>query len=294
VDKLVPGATHRVSEVGVEPGGKGLNVARVLTALGEPVLATGLLGGTTGDRIAALLAAGGVTARFVALATESRRTVVVTGTGEPTGFWEPGPLVAPHEWAEFLDCYRDCLATAEVVVLAGSLPSGLDADAYATLVRLAHAAGVPSVLDADGTALRAGLRALPCVVKPNAAELAGICPWTTGGPVPLAEMWGRVRALRAGTSMTVVATLGADGLVASTVDGDFHVRCPAVIGGNPTGAGDACVAALAAGLRTGRTWPDMLADAAACGAAAAAEPRAGVVDPSRVRAMRADVVTEVA
>jgi tagatose 6-phosphate kinase len=131
------------------------------------------------------------------------------------------------------------------------------------------------------------------VVKPNVAELAAICPSTAVDSVlTLTEVWERVRALRAGTSMSVVASLGAGGLVASTVDGDFQVRSQAVIGGNPTGAGDACVAALAAGLRAGRRWPDVLADAAACGAAAAAEPRAGVVDPERVRALRRDVVAE--
>src|SRR5687768_15218596 len=77
VDALVPHGTHRVAEVAERPGGKGLNVAAVLHALGEPVLATGLLGGGTGNRVTALLAAEGVPAAFGPIADETRRTVAV-------------------------------------------------------------------------------------------------------------------------------------------------------------------------------------------------------------------------
>src|SRR5690349_24424393 len=86
VDALVPHGTHRVSTVAERPGGKGLNVARVLQALGEPVLATGLVGGATGDRVEHLLADEGVRSSFVRIEGETRRTVAVVDRADATGF----------------------------------------------------------------------------------------------------------------------------------------------------------------------------------------------------------------
>ena len=273
VPSLVPHGTHRVSTVTERPGGKGLNVARVLHALGEPVLATGILGGAAGTRVTDLLAGDGVAASFVPIAGETRRTVAVVDPSDATGFWEPGPTITPAEWSGFQDHFRSLLTGATVVTLCGSLPPGLPLDAYGTLVRLASTAGVPSVLDTSGPALRHGLRAAPAVVKPNADEVDD-----AGGLLD-----------RAGA---VVLSRGADGLLARTAEGVWSCAPATVVTGNPTGAGDACVAALARGLRDGTPWPDLLADAVALAAAAVAAPVAGAIDPIVYRRTR-DRVTAV-
>jgi tagatose 6-phosphate kinase len=204
IDALVPHGTHRVTRVAERPGGKGLNVARVLHQLGEPVLATGLLGGATGQRVTDLLAAEGVVGSFVRIAGETRRTVAVVDAADATGFWEPGPAVSAPEWSLFVAEFRTLLRTASVVALSGSLPPGIPPDGYATLIRHAATAGVPAVLDTSGPALRAGLRAGPALAKPNASELAALLPV----PLPLVDA---VRALAAGP---VVVSRGADGLLA--------------------------------------------------------------------------------
>jgi tagatose 6-phosphate kinase len=181
------------------------------------------------------------------------------------------------------------VADASVVVLSGSLPGGVPEDAYAQLASIAREAGTAAVLDADGPALRAGLRAEPAMAKPNAAELAE----ATGRLVAtVSDARAAAQMLRHGTATAIVASLGAAGLVASTMDGDWHARLDGPVPGNPTGAGDACVAALAAGLFERREWRDVLTDAVAYGAAAVAESRAGVVDPHRIQALRARVVVE--
>ncbi len=286
---VVAGTTHRVRDVAVRAGGKGLNVARVLSTLDAPVLATGLLGGGTGGQIAALLAAGGVATSFVPIAAESRRTVAVTDGAGATGFWEPGPDVSAAEWESFLAHYRESLTGAATVVLCGSLPRGLADDAYAVLISIAQESGVDTVLDTDGPALRAGLLADPSVVKPNAAELAA----ATGLPVAgVADARAAARALRAGGPTAVVASLGSAGLIASTVDGEWWASLSAPLAGNPTGAGDACVAVLATGRLMSLPWPELLAEAVACSAAAVASPVAGAVDPDHVRRLRPDVVVE--
>jgi tagatose 6-phosphate kinase len=279
VDALVPHGTHRVTAVDERPGGKGLNVAAVLHALGEPVLATGLLGGSTGGRVASLLGAEGVPAAFVPIGAETRRTVAVADRDDATGFWEPGPQVTAGEWAAFVAHFRDLLGGASVVALSGSLPPGIPIDGYATLIRLAASAGVHTVLDTSGAALRAGLAAGPDLAKPNAAELAALTGRETGNAAAVLEHGARA----------VVVSRGPLGLLALTAAGAWHGVPPERLAGNPTGAGDACVAALARGLRDLTPWPDLLADAVALSAAAVAAPSAGTFDRDTYRRLLPDV-----
>ncbi|GAA2605233.1 1-phosphofructokinase family hexose kinase [Paractinoplanes durhamensis] len=277
VDALVPYGTHRVATVAERPGGKGLNVARVLHQLGEPVLATGLLGGATGTRVAELLRHEGVRSGFVRIGGETRRTVAVVDGSDATGFWEPGPTITPAEWALFLAEFRELLGPATVVTLSGSLPPGVPLDAYAVLIAHAKRAGVPTLLDTSGPALRHGLLAAPAMAKPNAEELAALAP----GPV--------VAAARALATGPVVVSRGAAGLVAVAHDEVWECAPPVPVDGNPTGAGDACVAALSRGLRDHTPWPELLADAVALSAAAVAAPVAGAFDPEVYRQTRAAI-----
>jgi tagatose 6-phosphate kinase len=294
VPALVPGRTHRVTEVAERPGGKGLNVARVLHALGEPVVATGLVGGACGERIRSLLAAEGVRDAFVAIAAESRRTVVVADGTRATGLWEPGPTVRADEWSGFLRRFAALACVARVVVLSGSLPPGVPADGYAVLVDLARSAGAQTVLDADGAALRHGLAAGPDLVKPNAEELAGLVgrPVSAANGIDPVKAVGEVRSLGA---REAVASLGSAGLVAATADGVVRrAFLPEPVAGNPTGAGDACVAALARGMIHRHPWPERLRDAVALSAAAVVAPVAGSVNlPDYRRLRRTAIIEEV-
>jgi tagatose 6-phosphate kinase len=276
VDDLVKHASNRVRAVATRAGGKGVNVARVLHALGHDVVATGLAGGATGEQIRAELHAAGVPEAFVAVAGQSRRTITVVDS-DATVLLEPGPQVAAGEWAALQGRLEELLTDARAVVLSGSLPPGLPVDAYSELGRLAARARVPVVLDAAGDALARGLEESPAVVKPNAAELAGL---TAGDPLTAA------RELQRGGAQAVVVSCGPDGLVAVTPDGCWRAVPPARIRGNPTGAGDAAVAALAAGLAGGTPWPQRLADAVALSAAAVAAPLAGAVDVDVYRQLR--------
>ncbi|MGY0232694.1 1-phosphofructokinase family hexose kinase [Longispora urticae] len=310
VDALVPGAAHRVRSVAERPGGKGLNVARVLHALGEPVIATGLIGGAAGARARDLLE---TKHAFVEIAGESRRTVVVTDGSDATGFWEPGPEVSADEWAEFVRRYTGLVAVARVVVLSGSLPRGVPVDAYAQLVATARERDVPTVLDTSGEPLLRALAAGPDVIKPNAEELAeamhagrasesrnsnvrqgttdpGFTQTSGAAPAPAADAGYRIataglahiiecaEALRTAGARTVLASRGPDGMLAVTADGCWHAAPPAPVAGNPTGAGDSAVAAVARGLAYRKDWPSILADAVALSAAAVLAPEAGAFD----------------
>ncbi|MGH3436639.1 MAG: 1-phosphofructokinase family hexose kinase [Sciscionella sp.] len=274
VDALTLHTSHRVHAVAVRAGGKGINVARVLHALGHQVVATGLAGGADGQRVRAELRAAGIAEEFVPISGETRRTVTVVDD-DATVFNEPGPLVTPGEWRCFRDTYRSLLARADAVVLAGSLCRGLPYDGYAELCTLAASHGVPTVLDADGEVLRHGLAGRPTVVKPNVEEMGRV----TGDTDALAG----ARTLRGLGAATVVVSRGPAGLLCLAPTGTWSAVSPAPVSGNPTGAGDAAVAAVAAGMVTGLPWPQRLADAAALSAAAVLAPLAGDIDQQAYR-----------
>lgn len=282
VPALTPHASHRVTDVRERPGGKGVNVARVLAALGHDVTVTGFAGGDTGLSLRAHLAAEPrITDALTPAATATRRTLAVVdaSTGDTTQFNEPGPDITPAEWAVFLDSYEDLVRApgTTAVALCGSLPPGVPVGAYALLVRVARAAGVPVLLDTSGEPLRRGVAARPDVVKPNADELAVL----TGSQDPERA----TRDARRRGAHAVVASLGADGLLARTPDGTWQARPPAPVRGNPTGAGDSAVAGLLSALAEGLPWPERLVRAVALSAATVAAPVAGEFDPSTYEAL---------
>ncbi|MEU2955307.1 1-phosphofructokinase family hexose kinase [Streptomyces xanthochromogenes] len=272
VPALVPHASHRVDEVTERPGGKGLNVARVLAALGHEAVVTGFVGGPSGEVLRALLAKDAPVDELVPVEGATRRTIAVVdaATGDTTQLNEPGPLISPTEWEAFLVTYGRLLEGADAVALCGSLPPGLPVGAYAQLVRQARGAKVPVLLDTSGEALRRGIAARPDLVKPNADELAQL----TGSREPLRA----ARDARRRGAHTVVASLGAEGLLAVSPDGLWQAAPPAVVRGNPTGAGDSAVAGLLSGLVEGLDWPGRLTRAVALSAATVAAPTAGEFD----------------
>ncbi|MEV5595810.1 1-phosphofructokinase family hexose kinase [Streptomyces sp. NPDC052496] len=288
VPRLQPHSTHRVTEVCERPGGKGLNVARVLTALGHEAVATGFAGGGTGDALRSLLAQEtSVTDALVPVGGATRRTVAVVdeSTGDTTQLNEPGPIVTPAEWDAFMTTYRELLADARAVALCGSLPPGVPVDVYARLTRAARTADVPVLLDTSGEPLRRGLAARPDLAKPNADELAAL----TGSTEPLRA----ARDARRRGAHTVAASLGADGMLMVTADGAWQAAPPRRIAGNPTGAGDSAVAGLLSGLVEDLPWPARLTHAVALSAATVRAPAAGEFDrPTYEELLKSITVTE--
>lgn len=275
VDRLRPGQTHRIGTVHERAGGKGFNVSRVLTDLGEPTIAVGPVGGVLGDSVRADLDDAGIRHALLPVAAPTRMTITVVATAAPEGeeatlFTEPGGPVAAEDWRRLHELVATHLADASVLVCSGSLPPGAPVDCYAELVRLGHAHRIPVLVDAGGPALRQACAAGADVVKPNAAELAE----AVGGHDPVAG----ADQLRAEGAGAVVVSLGVDGMVAVTGEGRWRAEPPYAVAGNPTGAGDAAVAALATGMARRQPWPERLRAAVAWSSAAVAAPVAGSVD----------------
>ncbi len=289
VDDLVPSSTHRVTTARARAGGKGINIASVLHGLGIPVIATGLVGGPTGDLIVADLEARGIEHDFVAVRGDSRRTVnvVSAATGDSTIFNEAGPPVGDDEWSAALATIGSLVEShgATVVALSGSLPRGLADTAYARLVEVVRDRGALTVVDAGGPVLVAAAAAHPDVVKPNLAELEAATGCT--------DIPAGAAALRALGARDVVVSAGAEGATVVTADGCLVSAPPGDrLHGNPTGAGDAMVAAICAGLANDDPWTRILATAVAWSAAAVLDPIAGELDADEVARRRSAVTVE--
>ncbi|GAA2794258.1 1-phosphofructokinase family hexose kinase [Kribbella solani] len=271
VDELVVGGSHRVDRTRQRAGGKGVNVARVAATLGHQVLVLGFVGGVTGELVAEELFDAGLTALLTPIAGETRRTVaIINGSdGDATIFNEAGPTVSGDEWRAFLD--RMPWGRLGVLSCSGSLPPGLPADAYAELAVHARHHDVLSVIDTGGDALTAAARA-GAVVRANASELRAA--------VGDAEVEDGAAELVALGATAAVITDGPRGMVAASKKGVWRALPVETVRGNPTGAGDACTAVVAAAVAESAEpdWTIVLKSAVAASAAAVLTPVAGDID----------------
>lgn len=276
------GEVHRVRKARLRPGGKGVNVAAVLSRLGEPVTATGFASAAFADEVAA----SGVPSAFVTVLPHVRRTLVLVEPDRSTGLWEPGVAVPPGSAARLLDQVGDLLPSTGCLVVSGSLPPGVPDTLVADLASAAVAAGVPVVADTSGPALRAAAAVPGVVLMPNAdelAELAGPCH-------DVADVCRLSAGLVTAGARAVVATRGEAGLVVTDATGSWSARPPGAVVGNPTGAGDAAAAAVARSLVRGLAPPALAAEAVALSAAAVAAPVAGAIDLPRYHDLLEQVV----
>ncbi|WP_144875746.1 1-phosphofructokinase family hexose kinase [Microbacterium sp. 1.5R] len=270
VERLTVGATHRADAGAARAGGKGLNVARVAHAQGAATLALTTAGGRSGIAFSAELAASGVPHRVVPVTAPTRQSIAIDDEqlGDTTIINERGVNPADTEWAALFGEVVDALPGARVLVVSGSLPPGAPASFIPLLIGTARDAGIPTIVDTSGPALLLAADAGASVLKPNAAELAE----ATGISDPV----DGARSLVARGVELVLLSLGAEGMLAVTASAVLHARLDAPLAGNPTGAGDAGVAACAVLYADGVRDPEsVLRRATAWSAAAVLMPLAG-------------------
>ena len=303
VPRIALGHRHRAIDSRTAAGGKGVNVARALKSLGEPVIATGLAAGPTGARIRELLDAEDVLHDFVEVPGDSRTnlSIVDPTSGEQTEINERGPHVAPDDLARFCARLTYLARGADFCVIAGSLPPGAETDAYGELIAKLRALGVPTLLDTDGEPMRAGLRAQPTVVAPNVmeAEEAVGHEFTDREDLCAALM----RLLDMGAEEAIITT--ESGCLAVT--GGPHVRDGYEASIEPlatvasVGSGDAFLAGYVSARRAGKPPAACLAHGVASGAESTQHLGAGMLDPAgverladRVEVSRLDLAAQVA
>jgi len=298
IDKtyIVPGfqksRLFRVEQTVSEAGGKGINVARVITLLGGSAIAIGFIAGMQGRVIADSLTAQGVPHEFTLAEGESRVCLTVLdpeSEADQTELLEPGPLV-DNGHLDALRAKVDTLAArSSLVVLSGSMPRGCPVDIYAELAAIAMNRGAKVVLDTSGEALAAGVEARPFLIKPNEHEIGTLLGAT---PRKDAELIDAVRELMGRGIACVVVSLGARGAIAGWFGELYRVTAPKIDAVNPVGCGDSMVAGLVTAIERGCAARSSLRLGAACGAANALQLRAGVVAPGDVHRLLQEVRIE--
>lgn len=283
VDRLNTGAIHRPDVLAAVPGGKAANVARASSRLGMASSIVAIVGGHAGAWFEEALELRRIPAHLVRVAGETRTctSVLDRATGALTEFYEPGVTLRPEAWAEVEGALASALGATSVrtlVVLAGSLPPGAPADAYARLARQARAMGADVAVDVAGEPLLLALAERPWLVKVNAREAAETTSLATGDLPGVLEAARRLRERGAGQALV---TRGADGAV-FVGDEAWSLGPPPERGPYSVGSGDALLAGFAVALAGGRSLPDALRFATAAATANALRPGQGEVDPADV------------
>jgi len=274
VRRLRPGQLHRVDRATVEPGGKGINVARVLASHGVHTAAVFPSGGSEGDLLLALLRKQEIQVRAVAIAAPLRTNIaIVEPGGEVTKLNEPGPELTAADGRALIADVRAAASGAEWVVSCGSLPRGLSIDFHAEVVATAHAEGARAAVDTSGGALQAALAAGPDLIKPNRDELEDAVgrSITTFGEAVIAA-----RTLVDRGAGRVLASFGSAGAILVDAVSALHGFAPCDQVHSTVGAGDTLLAGFLASDGTER---EALRQAVEWAAQAVATPVDGVEAP---------------
>lgn len=272
VEGFSVGGVNRAGSEAIRAGGKGINVSLVLRNLGVESVALGFSAGFTGEEIERRLSLAGVSSDFVRLGSGSSRINVkvrsrlggrLSSETEVNGV---GPHVGADRLAE-LSAKIARLSAGDTLVLAGSVPSGLGATAYADIIRLVAGRGVRVAVDASGALLREAAAERPFLVKPNAEELGALFGTeirSAEAAIPCA-----VR-LREEGAENVLVSLAGDGAVLAAADGRvYRGAAPSGTLVNSVGAGDSMLAGFIAGLRGPGGYAAALKEGICAGSASA-------------------------
>ena len=292
VARLEPATVNRAHTVRLDPGGKGLNVARALSGWGLPVLAFGLLGGGTGSTVARLLDEEEVPCEPVRIEGETRSNITIVDEANDSYVKvnEPGPVVTLEELDVLEDRIMSRVEPGDLWVFSGRLPLGAPQDTYARLTHLVQAQGARALLDASGRPLALGAAARPFLVKPNHSEVQVL----TNHPLQTdRDAVAIIRDLWAREIGVVAITRGAEGAIIGWQGTIVEAVPPAVDVIGPVGSGDAVMAALAWGIVEGLRPQEMARLAVAAGTATALVEGTGMASLAQVEAMRPQVRVRV-
>jgi 6-phosphofructokinase 2 len=271
VEELVMDEANRWTSLRRDPGGKGINVSRVIHELGGETVAYGFIGGIDGETLKHLLQQQGVPFDFTPIKGEIRSNFIITdlATHHQTRIDAPGPHIMRHELQKLVQKVKHISPKPDFLVFAGSVPPAVPADIYRQLIEAAKNNGIKTVLDSDNKWLKEGIKAKPNVIKPNvheAEELLG---------KHLRSEAAIVKALKTlvdrGIEVAVISR-GKDGLIAANGERILKAIPPQVEVRSTVGAGDSTIAGLVLKLNEGLAIDEACRWAVAAGTAAALTP----------------------
>jgi len=287
-EKVVHTHKMRTFDEHIDPGGGGINVARVLHAMGADVRAAIVAGGVTGALIQDLLTEAGVPHETVTCHGRTRIsfTVFEQATGQEYRFVPQGPAAEPHDWTEILALLER--TDANWIVASGSLERNMPPELYGTMASLARRRGIRFAVDSSGAPLRAALDAGVDLVKPSRSELEGLA----GHALPDAADQEReaMALVRGGHAAIVAVTLGDQGAFLASADGVIRMPAIPVPFRSAVGAGDSFMAGMIWALSRGGSRGEALRWGIAGGTAAVAQAGTARVTGDGVRGWFAKLV----
>ena len=281
-ERVIPVRKLRCGKAQREPGGGGINVARVLKRLGAEVTALFTAGGSTGDMLGRLVASEGVRSVLLPIDGETRENFTVNETEGLTQFRFvlAGPTLTTAEWQCSLALLAEHISAGDFLVASGSLPEGVPTSFYTSVAKIAAETGASFILDTAGAALAGALGPGVSLVKPNSRELADLIGGDTATESAQIEA---CRALvNAEKAAAVALTLGAEGALLVTDNGVWRGRPPKVATSSAVGAGDSFTAGMVWGMAAGWQIEKAFSLGIAAGAATALTPGTELCHPDDV------------
>lgn len=272
VERVVPTHKLRCAAAGHDPGGGGINVARVVSRLGGNATAIYPTGGVSGQLLTHLVEREGVASSTFTVAEETRLnfTVLEDQSGNEYRFVLPGPSLAPPEWQQALNMLESLPPQPRMLVMSGSLPPGAPEDFYARAARIAGRHGGMAVLDTSGPALAAALKEGLFLIKPSLRELRDL----TGQDLEDETSWHAACAglVASGKAEAIALTLGDKGALLVSRDGALRASALPIEAASAVGAGDSFLGAMVWALASGRNLEDAFRYGVAAGSAALLTP----------------------
>lgn len=267
IKKLVKDDTLKAESIHRDPGGKGINVSRVIKELGGDTKAFTLVGGCAGYMLRDLLDRSSVPFEFIEVLGETRINVIMTDLSDctQTRISAPGPKVNTQHIGTLLKMVNQATPRPSFWVLGGSLPPGISKDTYKKIIDYLQSKGEKCVLDADGEALELGIQASPFLIKPNEFELERLLG---------REIRNEGEIVAAGTELCrggvgiVAVSLGKKGAIFITKEKAFKLEAPAVEVRTKIGAGDSMIGGFLTALENNKDIETAARYAVAAGTAA--------------------------
>lgn len=284
---------NRITQVRLDPGGKGVNVSKMIASFGGVSVAIAALGGMAGEQWKQLAEGCGFSVHVIPAEGDTRTNVKVMDPvcHTNTDINEPGAAISPEVLLDMMSWMQEVLQPKDILVLSGSVPASVKKDMYGCLTALGREKGAKVIVDAEGHLLESALAAKPYLVKPNHHELAGYVGHALESRESMIVAAGKM--LQAGAEHVLVS-MGPDGALLCWMDEDhgmrhLHGSAPPVSVISTVGAGDSMVGAVAYGLEKNMSWKEILRLAVAAGTAAVTCDGSQAPDEEKIMALLQEV-----
>lgn len=281
INKFQVDNKYRVDDVTVTVGGKGINVAKTASMLGQKINATGFLGGLSGEYIKRELVKLGISTSFVNIAGESRNFTAIIDTinNTETTVDEEGPFVTKTELTRFIKEYIKILKYSKIIIASGSVPKGVPKTIYRDMVKIAKDNNVIPIIDASGKYLEEAIKAKPYMIKPNIDELRDLVGYDLKDEFEIVHESRYI--CKQGVELVVIS-LGSEGAIFATKERVFKAEAPPINSVNAVGSGDALVGGFAIAMTKNYCLEEAIKYGIACGTANALEKDIGQVYKNNV------------